>query len=247
MTVVCNNPTETAAERTIRLLNEEIASLRQRVDEGDQRERGLEAAAVVAAGRFAERGELLDEVNHRAKNSIQMAISLLDLQRLASPQPEVREALGQAIERLHHVARVHAMLYGHSPDEQSIDFAVYLRTVCAELLGAQSEHARVLVEADPLSLDTPRAINLALIAGEAITNALKHAFPDGRTGVVRVECRRDDREATLTISDDGIGLSAANHEGALGMRLIGTLSKGIDGRVSFDGTNGTTVTVTFPV
>jgi two-component sensor histidine kinase len=239
---------ESAEEETIRLLNDEAARLRDQVSEGDERERSLKVAVQAAEARTAERGVLLSEVNHRAKNSIQMAMSLLNLQRQASTDPHVRDALAGAVERLGHVARVHSMLYGHAPDEQTVDFAGYLESLCAETMDALSgDNVQISVDTDGLILDTARAINLALITGEAITNALKHAFPGGRPGLVRVECRRDGHGVTLSISDNGVGLRKEARSGALGMRLIRTLSAAVGGIASIDDEQGTRVAIKFPM
>ena len=77
------------------------------------------------------------------------------------------------------------------------------------------------------------------------TNAMKYAFPDGRQGTIRVDCRADGEAATLTIADDGMGFAATSREGALGLRLVRTLAKAIGGEADIDGTNGTRIEVRF--
>jgi two-component sensor histidine kinase len=151
---------------------------------------------------------MLHEVNHRAKNSIQIAISLLNLQRHASDDPEVRLSLASAVERLSHIARVHSMLYGHTPDQQLIDFGEYLKVFCGELREALAGDIEVVCQGSgELTLDSRRAVNLALITSEGVTNALKHAFPEGRAGTVSVSCSRyGAQHAILTVHDDGIGM-----------------------------------------
>jgi two-component sensor histidine kinase len=190
---------------------------------------------------------MLHEVNHRAKNSIQMAISLLNLQRHASDDPQFRLSLASAVERLSHIARVHSMLYGRSPDQQAIDFTEYLKTFCAELHEALAGDVDVVCHGfDELTLDSSRAINLALITSEGVTNALKHAFPDGRAGTISVECRRDNGFGILTIQDNGIGMTDDKGKKSMGMKLIRTMAKGIGGKVLFDSVEGTRLQVTFP-
>ena len=277
---------ETADERTIRLLNAEIALLRKRAAHSDKSIRRVEAVADAAAARFAERsllldkeivllrkrvanahqregglkraakaslaqsevrGELLHEVNHRAKNSIQMAISLLNLQRQASDDPQVRLALASGVQRLSHIARVHAMLYRQAPDQQSLEFGDYLEAFCAELRETLAGDVEVVCPgADAMALDSSRAINLALITSEGVMNALKHAFPDGRSGTISVECRVEDGQGLLTIQDDGIGMADNTGKDTMGLKLIRTLIKGIGGKLRIDIADGTRLRIKFP-
>ena len=229
--------------------SKEIALLRRRVSHAHKRELGLKAAAKASNSRSAERGAMLHEVNHRAKNSIQIAISLLNMQRHASDDPQVQLSLASAVERLGHIARVHSMLYGHTPDQQAIDFGEYLKAFCGELRDALAGDIEVACEgSDGLTLDSRRAVNLALITSEGVTNALKHAFPEGRAGRVSVTCRRHGPEhVRLTVHDNGIGIGDDRGEETMGLKLIQTLAKGIDGTVSIDGAEGTRVEVTFPL
>lgn len=229
------------------LLGEEITLLRKRVANSSQRERALKTAARASLQRSADRGEMLHEVNHRAKNSIQMAMSLLNIQRHASDDPQVRLALANGVERLSHIARVHSMLYQRAPDHQAIDFGEYLQTFCDELRVALAEDVDVVCPvAEVMTLDAARAVNLALIASEGVTNALKHAFPDGRKGKIIVECRSHDGTGVLTVQDDGIGMEDNGKE-TLGLRLVRTLAKGVGGELSLDSNQGTRLQVTFPL
>lgn len=235
------------AEKSL-LFGKEIALLRKRVANSHERERGLKVAAKASEARFAERGDLLHEVNHRAKNNIQMAMSLLNLHRQTSDDPQVRLSLASAAARLSHIARVHSMLYVHSPDQQRIDFAEYLKTFCAELREALAGDVEVVcLRSDELELDASRAINLALITSEAVTNALKHAFPEGVEGTISVECGHDDRRGMLVVRDTGIGMKDSKRESGMGMKLIRTLVKGIGGKLSIDGAEGTRLEIRFPL
>ena len=237
---------ESADERTIRLLNEEIVELHGKAGRANDREVGLAASLRSAEARLRDSGDLLHEVNHRAKNSIQIAISLLSLQMHSTANDEVRAELATAIRRLGHIAAAHLILNSHSADDQVIGFREYLTTICAEThhaLGA--EQVALTVEADELALDTARAINVALIVSEALTNSIKYAFPDGRAGTIKVECRRDGPTAILTVTDDGVGFSRSARAGALGLRLIRTLARGIGGVAEIDGRDSTRIVVRF--
>lgn len=234
-------------ERSL-LTSKEIALLRKRVSNSHQRERGLKQVAKASNARSAERGAMLHEVNHRAKNSIQIAISLLNLQRHASDDHKVRLSLASAVERLSHIARVHSMLYGHAPDQQVIDFGEYLKTFCGELREALAGDVEIVCQgSDELPVDSSRAVNLALITSEGVTNALKHAFPQGRAGSVSINCSRHDGHGILTVQDDGIGMTEGTGEGTMGLKLIRTLAKGIGAKLRIDNAEGTCIEVTFPI
>jgi two-component sensor histidine kinase len=239
---------ETTDERTIRLLHEEIFGLRDEAELASDREVQLAASLLAAETRLLDSGVMLHEVNHRAKNNIQIAMSLLGLQMRATKSEEVRLELATAIRRLGNIASAHLMLNSQSPDEQLISFRAYLTLICTQThqsLGG--ERIALIVDTDEFALDMSRAINLALIASEALTNAMKYAFPDDRPGTIRVVCRTEGETATLTISDDGIGFAATSREGALGLRLVRTLAKAIGGEAVIDGTNGTRIEVRFNI
>lgn len=239
---------KTTDQRTIELLHEEIAGLRGQAGLASDREVQLAASLLAAETRLLDSGVMLHEVNHRAKNSIQIAMSLLSLQMHATPSEEVRHELASAIRRLGNIAAAHLMLNSQSPDEKLTSFRDYLTLICTEThqsLGG--ERIALIVDTDELSLDTSRAINLALIASEALTNSMKYAFPGGRQGTIRVECHASGGTAALTITDDGIGFSATSRSGALGLRLVRTLAKAIGGEAAIDGTNGTCIEVRFNI
>jgi two-component sensor histidine kinase len=237
---------ETTDERTIRLLNEEVTELHGQAGRASAREVGLAASLLSAEARLRNSGEMLHEVNHRAKNSIQIAISLLTLQMHATSSEEVRGELATAVRRLSHIAAAHLILNSQSADDQVIGFRDYLTTICAETHKALgNDEVALVVEADELALDTARAINVALIITEAVTNSMKYAFPDGRSGTIQVHCRRDGETATLSVIDDGVGFVRSARAGALGLRLIQTLAKGIGGVAEIDGRDGTRVVVRF--
>ena len=241
-----HTPSELTDERTIRLLHEEITDLQGQAGLANDREVGLAASLLAAETRLVDSGVMLHEVNHRAKNSIQIAMSLLGLQMHATKNEETRLELASAIRRLGNIAAAHLMLNSQSPDEQRTSFRAYLTLICTEThqsLGG--DRIALAVDTDELALDTSRAINLALIASEALTNAMKYAFPDGRPGTIRVDCHAQGEAARLVIADDGIGFAPTAREGALGLRLVRTLARAIGGEAAIDGTDGTRIEVSF--
>ncbi|HJS58929.1 MAG TPA: ATP-binding protein, partial [Vicinamibacteria bacterium] len=96
-----------------------------------------------------------------------------------------------------------------------------------------------------------KAVPCGLILNELITNALKHAFPDGRPGTIRVELKRVDGDALrLVVSDDGAGLSVGidvERSPSLGLDLVRMLAKQLDAALEVGRTRGTCFTLTVPL
>jgi PAS domain S-box-containing protein len=247
------------AERRTQHLNEVLeARVKERTqtlrNELDRR-RALEAVLTENIREkdqlLSQRSVLLDEVNHRAKNSIAMAISMLRLQIGRQVNPEVSEALENAIQRLDHLARIHELLYRQdSNDVQAVGMAGYLTELCrnfGHLRSPQDQHIDLTCDADEITLDVDRAINVALIAGEAITNALKHAFPDKRRGTIQVGLHHQGEDVLLFIEDNGVGLPATRRTGSMGMRLIEGIARSLNGTLAIEGDRRTRIQVRFPL
>lgn len=172
-----------------------------------------------------ERDFLLREVNHRVKNSLQLVASMLSLQASASKSPELRHELREAATRINAIGRAHQRLY-RSKDVRVIDLGAYLVDLCADLEGA-SAGCRIVarVPGAPVPIATDRAIPIALVVNELVTNATKYAYPAGGRGEVEV-CLEHVPEASrvvLAVRDRGVGLPQGFEPSAsagLGMRVV---------------------------
>jgi two-component sensor histidine kinase len=102
---------------------------------------------------------------------------------------------------------------------------------------------------EPVELDVSQAVPLGLILNEAITNAIKYAFPDGRNGVIGISLSHTGSDhCLLSISDNGIGIPSHfknKKPGSLGMSLMSGLSEDLDGHFSIENNNGTAIKVSF--
>ncbi|MBD0273591.1 MAG: PAS domain S-box protein, partial [Acetobacteraceae bacterium] len=180
---------------------------------------------------------LLHEVNHRVKNSLQLVSSLLTLQASRARDAGLRAALGEARARIGVVARLHQRLYQMGTHGR-VELVGFLRELCEDTAAAvgADEGARVRLAFEPpadgreLLLPIDRAVPLALIVSELLTNAVKYAFPPGQEGgTVRVAVEPAGGGAfAALIEDDGAGLPegfdpAASH--GVGMRLVSTLAR----------------------
>jgi PAS domain S-box-containing protein len=203
---------------------------------------------------LAEKEALLREVHHRVKNNLQVISSLLCLQAEDdSTSPEAARLFHESENRIRSMALIHEQLY-RSGDLARIDFRDYVDGLTRNVLASAGEvdrPIRLTLDVEPVSLDLDIAIACGLVLNELLSNALKHAFPDGESGTITVAFRCADGSATLVVADDGIGLPALPNSqerpGSLGQQLVRALVEQLGGVSSVEGDAGTRFTLTFPV
>ena len=199
-----------------------------------------------------EKEVLIKEVHHRVKNNMQIISSILSLQSGSIRDPGARECLAECQNRIRSMALVHEKLY-RSGNLSRIDFAEYLRSLSAALFHScrtDAERVRLDFEAAEVSLDVNTAIPCGLVANELIINALKHGFPAGRSGRLRVGLDAvGDGRFRMVVADDGIGFPKDldfRMTESLGLQLVTLLVDQLDGTIELDRAGGTSFTVTFP-
>jgi two-component sensor histidine kinase len=194
----------------------------------------------------------LREVQGRVKNNLQVVSSMLRLQASDSPAEASRQLL-ESEGRIRAMALVHELL-DRSSDLTSIDFCDYVHGLVGSLVGSGDKNGRshpIEIDVEHVRLGLDLAIPCGLILNELLTNALRHAFADGREGKVQVGFRRENGRGSLTIADDGVGFltpSASDATtSALGLRLVSALARQIQAEMSVDTTRGSKFTLEFPV
>jgi two-component sensor histidine kinase len=182
---------------------------------------------------------LLREVNHRVANSLQLVSAFVHLQAGAIKDEAARAALEDTQRRIDAIGQVHRRLYT-SDDVETVDMQAYLAALVIELeeswTGAGDGVAgRLKLAAEPIRLDTDRAVSVGVIVNELITNACKYAYPAGEGGEIRVSLERAGSAAIrLVVEDDGRGLGDGAPEGTgLGGRLIGAMAKSLQSRIEY--------------
>ncbi len=231
-----------AAEESLRLLTAELeARVAARTSE-------LQAANAALSDLVAEREILVAEVNHRAKNSLAIAASLISLQAHRQQDSNVKALFVETQDRLTAMARVHDLL-SKSEAVQHIDVCRYMLDLCEAHRPIAEGHGSIRIETnleEGIMVSPDIAVPLGIILSELITNALKYAFPGNRPGRLLAELRRDGDMVEVVICDDGIGMVDAR-EGSLGYTIIRSLVRQIGGTIDIRSTGGLAVIILFPV
>ena len=194
---------------------------------------------------------LLQEVHHRVKNNLQVISSLISLQLRPIKDVVSREALQACQARVQAISLIHAMLY-QSKDYANVPFSEYARTLAGNIfstLGTVPGYISLDLAIDNVALPVDKAIPCGLILNELITNALKHGFPEGRRGAIRVELARAGRnQLQLSVTDDGVGMPPGiniRQTQSLGMHLVCALAEQLEAELTVAGEHGTSFKFTF--
>lgn len=207
-------------------------------------------AELVAS--LKEKEALLKEVHHRVKNNLQVVASLLRLEGRRIDHPITQSVLREMQGRIQSMALLHETLY-RSGNFATVDLAAYLTQLAQQLFRSLTSPAagvQLVLDLEPARLEIDQAIPCGLIANELASNSLKHGFPDGRTGEVRIRLRSENegQHLRLTVSDTGVGLPAnfdAGHKRSLGLQLVSDLARQLQGQLDIGPGPGATFDVKF--
>jgi two-component sensor histidine kinase len=199
---------------------------------------------------LGEKEVLLKEVHHRVKNNLQVISSILSLQTAhVDGDQRILELLRVSRDRIRSMSFIHESLY-QNKDFSSIDMATYIDGLSRNLVMSYSLSGKVTLERDlqKTELVLDQAIPCGLILNELISNALKHAFPNGKEGRVHIGLSTEENEIRITVSDNGTGLAEGfdtERDGNLGLELVHTLVEQLDGRLEVSSGQGVTYLLTF--
>jgi two-component sensor histidine kinase len=199
---------------------------------------------------LTEKEWLLKEIHHRVKNNLQVVMSLLNSPPTTLEDQAALSAIQESQHRVQAMAFIHQKLY-QSESVARIPMADYISEVVAYL--HESYHLpqpiRLQLEVEPIELDVTQAVPLGLIINEAITNALKYAFPQGRSGTVNLSLHRlEETTYELSIADDGVGLPEGYQPGrsrSLGMKLLHGFSRQLGGKLTISSVPGLSISLVF--
>ena len=194
-----------------------------------------------------EKEVLLKEIHHRVKNNLQVICSLLNLQSGYIRDSEALALFRESESRIRSMAMIHEKLY-QSESLSRVDFAEYLSSLSSLLFAtyvANPAAVRLTTRLDPMFLDIDTALPLGLIVNELVSNSLKYAYPEGRSGVVELTLRAGpENQYTLSVRDQGVGLPAGldvNNTDTLGLHLVNILSAQLGAALSVESNGHGTV------
>jgi two-component sensor histidine kinase len=200
---------------------------------------------------LAEKDVLLKEVHHRVKNNLQVIISMLKLQSSQIEDPVMLIAMQDSQNRVQSMALIHEKLY-QSADLAKIDFAGYLGSLANFLMRSYTPSEKQIalrVEAEPVQLGIDAAVPCGLIVNELVSNALKHAFPNGNGGEVAIQLKPSNNgQVEMSIADNGVGLPKnidLENSPSLGLQLVNALVGQLDGTLELHSGQGTRFTLRF--
>jgi len=203
-------------------------------------------------GLNTEKDWLVEELHHRVKNNLQMVISLLNTQAVYLENDEAKRVLRKSRHRLFALSLAHQKLY-QGFDLSAIDIPQYLAELVEYLNDEYNLENQIsfAIKTVPLNLHVNMAIPLGLITNEAVSNALKYAFPDNRPGHVLITLSRPGNGFyRLEIADNGIGgdnLVKQQNGSSLGKSLMKGLSDQMHAVLEIEDTEGILVRIDFPV
>ncbi len=226
-------------------------SLLTEIEERKRTEEALREDEEKIKKSLEEKESLLKEIHHRVKNNLQVICSLLRLQRRHVTSEESRTVFKETENRVRSMAMLHEALY-QSENLNRISAKEYIHNIASYLFqsyNAVNQGINLHLEVEDLSFGIDTAIPCGLIINELVTNALKHAFPAGRTGEIRIclHCFDDDRWE-LVVADDGAGLPKdmhVRHKESLGLGIVQALAKQLQGEMELNVLNGAEFRIKF--
>jgi two-component sensor histidine kinase len=194
---------------------------------------------------------LVKETSHRVKNGLQMVSAMLRLQANTVGDETLKQHLAEASSRVSAIGRAYERL-SYDPDVENINLGAYLQEVCRDAISGLSQCKLDFELVDEMQLDTDRAISLALVINELVTNAVKHGLSNRSDGHVWVRlARNDENSAVISVRDEGLGLPPdfdLKRSKGLGMRIVAGLSEQLQAAISHRGdSNGTEFVLTVPL
>jgi len=192
-----------------------------------------------------EKEVLIREIHHRVKNNMQIISSLLNLQHSFVEDEEIKTILKDSQSRVKSMALVHEKLY-QTDDLAEINAAEYIRSLTTSMFNNYSVQPGVelILDVGEVFFDIDTAVPMGLVINELVSNSLKYAFPDDKTGKIYISLQKssEERKYILKVEDDGVGfpedIDFLNSR-SLGLQLVKTLVDQLNGTVELDCSNGT--------
>lgn len=200
-----------------------------------------------------EKEVLLSEIHHRVKNNLQIIDSLIGMQTLNITHEEPMSVLIESQNRIRTMSIIHQMLY-QSQDFSRTETAAAVSSLVNNLAtsyGIDGNRIRLEIDIDDVPLPIDTSIPLGLIINELVSNAMKHAFPESRSGSINISLKPiPDGNLLLAVTDTGVGIPDdvdLDMSDSLGLRLVAALTDQLDGEMSVQRRQPTRFDLCFPL
>lgn len=228
-------------KRLLEFVSDEIALALQRQKAKQEMEQSLKEKEV-----------LLQEIHHRVKNNMQIVWGLLDLQSEKYKDETLNLVIHECQSRIASMSLIHEMMY-QTQDFKKIDMKVYIEKMVKSLVHlyqVDQDTIQIIVDSKSIFLDLNRSIPCGMIINELVSNAMKHAFPNGKKGTINIQLKKIKSVIQLKISDNGIGLPESidvNKPGSMGLEIVNLLTGQLNGTIKLMKTkNKTDFRISFP-
>lgn len=212
----------------------------------------LEKANVMLQKKNAENELLLKEIHHRVKNNLQTISSLLNIQSESIEDVAAFDAIQESKNRVTSMSLIHQKLY-MGENLASVEMRNYFKTMGSAILegfGSKADHIDLEVDMQEIELDVDAAIPVGLITNELITNSVKYAFPENKSGKIKISLEQlDNHEFKLVIADDGTptqGKEKSKEGTGFGSLLVQLLTAQLGGNIDVSTNEGTAAIIHFP-
>jgi two-component sensor histidine kinase len=198
--------------------------------------------------RLEEKTLLLRELDHRVKNNFQLIISILSTEARKAGDPLLQQALAESRNRIRTMAAVHDKIVA-AGDLYRIDLAGYARHIATSLLSLYKVapgRIRIVRDIPEIVLDINTAIPVGLSLNELISNAIRHGFPEGKTGEIALTVREEGPFLTIVCRDDGPGLPRGydwKNPDTVGLAIVASLVGQLEGSIEREPSAGTTFVI----
>ncbi len=200
--------------------------------------------------RNAENELLLKEIHHRVKNNLEIVSGLLALQAAQIDHPSAQAVMQASQNRVLSMGIIHQKLYqkGNLAGIEMKDYFHHLSESVLDTFNA-ADRISITIPMQSLDLDVDTAVPIGLITNELLSNAIKYAFPENQPGGIQISLSETgiDNGLIFRLSDNGIGKqnNSSTKGTGFGTELVNLLVQQLEGKLTADSTNGTTISIHF--
>jgi len=212
----------------------------------NKRNNQIQKQNKIISKALSEKDLLLREIHHRVNNNLQLVSSLLTLQGRSIDDKTAIRAIAEGRSRVRSMALIHQDLY-NKENLTSISVKEYLEKLSQELFstyGVDVNKLSLVMDIKEFNLHVDTLVPLGLIINELVTNSLKYGFPNDEKGILSIGLKEENELLILNVADNGVGYDPTTvRENSFGSTLISALTEQLEGEMTIDNSEGTSVTI----